>query len=48
MNDPKIPNALKQHLRTFFVDPLSNTREVLNVPKEIKELIEEINKKLTI
>ncbi|WP_246433198.1 hypothetical protein [Wolbachia endosymbiont of Spodoptera picta] len=46
LNDPKMPNALKQHLRTFFVDLLSNTGEVLNVPKEIKELIEEINKKV--
>ncbi|WP_341813019.1 hypothetical protein [Wolbachia endosymbiont (group B) of Germaria angustata] len=36
LNDPKMPNALKQHLRTFFVDLLSNIGEVLNIPKEMK------------
>ncbi len=46
LNDPKMPNALKQHLRTFFADLLSNTGEVLNVPKEMKELIGETNKKV--
>lgn len=44
--DPEMPDALKKHLRTFFVDILSNTGEVLNAPKEMKELIGETNKKV--
>lgn len=46
LSDPKMPNPLKQHLKIFFVDLLSNTGEVLNVPKEMKGLIEETNKKV--
>lgn len=46
LSDPKMPNPLKRHLKIFFVDLLSNTGEVLNVPKEMKELIGEANKKV--
>lgn len=46
LSDPKMPNALKGHLKDFFEYMLNNIWEMPNVSKGMKELIGEINKKV--